>query len=871
MLLNFISITWLPRSECVGRSGAKNARAREAGSINQSLLTLGRVITALVDHHGHIPYRDSKLTRLLQESLGGKAKTCIIATLSPSQLAVEESLSTLDYASKAKSIKNVPQVNQKMTKKTVMKEYCAEIESLRNMLQITREKNGIYVDPATFENMEARLSSQELQIAECESVLQERVAELKTIKTEVDTVKEQYAEVKTDLTVKTEQLDETEKNLAIKTEESDQFQMEWQASEAVIAEQEVTEESLSSHVTTLQTNVTHCNDDISGLFGKIDRHSAKEQERISQTEQYSAEVNSKQNALIASITNSLSESQTQSQELCAGVGSMLSKGKNVCSEFEQSIAQALVVLVGDTTVSKDSMVESCSDLNNTLSGTQKEVIDSLKTLQANLSSWLGDVQTNMTNTQSILTRQQNTLEEFKEAISTSNQEFQAKNEEFVTVQQEFSTTLQADMSELKTDISNHVATFQKDVHQTAEDNKALLKKKSMALQKAMQELLGDLVDTQDTHTDQVVQNVDSFASTLTTTAEEGIEKLSTATHTANNNLMEVNSSLSANVEQASAHFAKMVEGTQTIRQEIGTEIQHVASNVGQKRDFLDETTTTLSASVSQSITTAHAEVQKTASTAENMVDNVTEASQKMQSSCSESMHSFTEFLSGKGEEINAELINHFDVLKGTLSADMEIIQTVTAESQDFLNQTTEGVLQPTGTTPVKKAAVTLQEVESTRPHDAIKLVVRTNFAKRTLAESCEQSDSSSTATTEATDINPPATFMSPSKSAKLNDKMEASSTFVIQDTENVAPIVNLGSASFDEDDDQGSVTSKGSMSSVSTASSIASTSSRGLKRAASSKSKLGGVGGGTAPSSPARVKRTASAKPTRSASARSVL
>ncbi len=98
------------RSECVGRSGAKNDRAREAGSINQSLLTLGRVITALVDHHGHIPYRDSKLTRILQESLGGRAKTCIIATLSPSNLCVEESLSTLDYAHRAKNIKNRPEV-----------------------------------------------------------------------------------------------------------------------------------------------------------------------------------------------------------------------------------------------------------------------------------------------------------------------------------------------------------------------------------------------------------------------------------------------------------------------------------------------------------------------------------------------------------------------------------------------------------------------------------------------------------------------------------------------------------------------------------------------------------------------------------------
>lgn len=75
------------RSECVGRSGAKNVRAREAGNINQSLLTLGRVITALVEHHPHVPYRDSKLTRLLQESLGGKAKTCIIATVTSSSVS----------------------------------------------------------------------------------------------------------------------------------------------------------------------------------------------------------------------------------------------------------------------------------------------------------------------------------------------------------------------------------------------------------------------------------------------------------------------------------------------------------------------------------------------------------------------------------------------------------------------------------------------------------------------------------------------------------------------------------------------------------------------------------------------------------------
>lgn len=68
--------------------------------INKSLLTLGRVITALVERSGHIPYRDSKLTRLLQESLGGRTKTCIIATISPSSPCLDETISTLEYGTK---------------------------------------------------------------------------------------------------------------------------------------------------------------------------------------------------------------------------------------------------------------------------------------------------------------------------------------------------------------------------------------------------------------------------------------------------------------------------------------------------------------------------------------------------------------------------------------------------------------------------------------------------------------------------------------------------------------------------------------------------------------------------------------------------
>ena len=73
---------------------------------------LGNVISALVEgKHSHVPYRDSKLTRLLQDSLGGNTRTIMIAAISPADYNFDETLTTLRYASRAKSIKNKPRVN----------------------------------------------------------------------------------------------------------------------------------------------------------------------------------------------------------------------------------------------------------------------------------------------------------------------------------------------------------------------------------------------------------------------------------------------------------------------------------------------------------------------------------------------------------------------------------------------------------------------------------------------------------------------------------------------------------------------------------------------------------------------------------------
>lgn len=150
-----LNLVDLAGSEAIGRSGAENKRAREAGMINQSLLTLGRVISALVEKSSHIPYRyvylafegwgswliyrfrESKLTRLLQDSLGGRTKTCIIATVSPTRSNMEETLSTLDYAIRAKTIRNKPEINQRMTKGSLIKEYVSEIVRLKAQIGVS--------------------------------------------------------------------------------------------------------------------------------------------------------------------------------------------------------------------------------------------------------------------------------------------------------------------------------------------------------------------------------------------------------------------------------------------------------------------------------------------------------------------------------------------------------------------------------------------------------------------------------------------------------------------------------------------------------------------------------------------------------------
>lgn len=138
-----LNLVDLAGSERVHITGATGKRLEESKKINASLSALGNVIAALTDRkeRAHIPYRDSKLTRILEDSLGGNCKTTMMCMISPAMEAFAESLSTLKFANRAKNIKNQAVVNEDADQRTLLRKYERELRKLR--AELTRRNKEL--------------------------------------------------------------------------------------------------------------------------------------------------------------------------------------------------------------------------------------------------------------------------------------------------------------------------------------------------------------------------------------------------------------------------------------------------------------------------------------------------------------------------------------------------------------------------------------------------------------------------------------------------------------------------------------------------------------------------------------------------------
>ncbi|XP_065792405.1 kinesin-like protein KIF14 [Muntiacus reevesi] len=185
-----INLVDLAGSERCSATGTIGERLKEGVSINKSLLTLGKVISALSEQAGgrsvFIPYRESVLTWLLKESLSGNSKTAMVATVSPAGSSVEETLSTLRYAAQARSIVTAARVNEDLSARLI-RELKAEIEKLK-----AAQRSSQNIDPERYRlcrqeiaSLRMKLHQQEREMADMQRMWKEKLEQAEKRKLQV--------------------------------------------------------------------------------------------------------------------------------------------------------------------------------------------------------------------------------------------------------------------------------------------------------------------------------------------------------------------------------------------------------------------------------------------------------------------------------------------------------------------------------------------------------------------------------------------------------------------------------------------------------------------------------------------------------------
>ena len=214
-------------------------------------------------------FSESKLTRLLQDSLGGRTKTCIIATISPARSNLEETLSTLDYALRAKSITNKPELNQRMNRNSLLKEYVAEIEHLKADLLAAREKNGIFFSEETWNRLNAEQELRKTELMEAKKQVEIVDNQMRNVRDEFDESIALLKRSQEELQDTNTKLEEVENTLQVREKELRKVMNAYEEEVVVRQAHQATEVSLDGIASGLKKVVTQSLRDINGLFDKL--------------------------------------------------------------------------------------------------------------------------------------------------------------------------------------------------------------------------------------------------------------------------------------------------------------------------------------------------------------------------------------------------------------------------------------------------------------------------------------------------------------------------------------------------------------------------------------------------------------------------
>ena len=226
-----LNLVDLAGSERLSVTGAVGKRLEECKKINQSLSTLGNVISALTDTKSrtHIPYRDSKLTRLLEDSLGGNCKTTMMTMISPSYMCFSETLSSLKFANRAKNIRNDAKINEDCDQKSLIKKYEIELKTLRKVLE--EKDKDMYDKELLYKLEEAKMKAEEDK-AIMRKIIDENKKEKETLKMKLGLLAYKNPESISQLkTLESDKLKILEYNNKVKSLDNNQQELEFSKSQ----------------------------------------------------------------------------------------------------------------------------------------------------------------------------------------------------------------------------------------------------------------------------------------------------------------------------------------------------------------------------------------------------------------------------------------------------------------------------------------------------------------------------------------------------------------------------------------------------------------------------------------------------------------
>ena len=306
---------------------------------------------------------------MLQDSLGGRTKTCIIATVSPAKSNLEETVSTLDYAFRAKNIRNKPQINQMISKKTLLREFTAEIEKLKGDLIAARQRNGVYLTSESYEEMTVESESrrilgeeQKAKIETMEVNLRNKVQELFSLTTNFATLKRDNEATKQALEASNEVLEKTELVLGNTKQNL--------ADETVIRKaHETTEEQLISAGSNLISTLDRTIEDVNGLHAKISRKSNLQSLNRgnwhtieNEVFQITNSVESRVDEFQKSQTDLLQKMSTRLHQYINGEVSAVQSGQAFLQHTALSFEQAEEEIVSQTSTARNEMSEVLEEI-----------------------------------------------------------------------------------------------------------------------------------------------------------------------------------------------------------------------------------------------------------------------------------------------------------------------------------------------------------------------------------------------------------------------------------------------------------------------------------------------------------------------------